>query len=271
MVGDSQYGGIFLDGSASTVKYTEFYLGGNTYSNTTLNSNVGQVFSDCNDITFNTDLFSMDEGIAYTQPNTGLNGGGTDPAVYTRLDSLETRASDNDLKNGQQDQAITALQQSSGTQNFYFAAPISQQSYTGTNRLVNNETDLDIALASCVNGDKISIGANFNVTSQRSINRKIKVEGGGYTITASVSIPYIFSIDSDDVVLNVVNMVNTFDSCLRLNDKLRFNTATCQFTFYRTAMDLRGSFYIYYTNGYIKNPATTYMYNIYKLSGNSEI
>jgi hypothetical protein len=72
--------------------------------------------------------------------------------------------------------------------------------YTGTIRTVNTEAELDTAITASINYDIIRIATSISLTTSKTINKKLKIEGtsNAITLTYSTSTQH-FTITSDEV------------------------------------------------------------------------
>jgi len=72
--------------------------------------------------------------------------------------------------------------------------------YTGTIRTVNTEAELDTAITASINYDIIRIATSISLTTSKTINKKLKIEGTSNAITLTYStITQHFTITSDEV------------------------------------------------------------------------
>jgi hypothetical protein len=81
--------------------------------------------------------------------------------------------------------------------------------YTGTVRNVTTEAELDAAITAAANYDIIRISSNLVLTSSKTINKKLKIEGttNAITITYSTSTQH-FTITSDEVWFSALKFNN---------------------------------------------------------------
>ena len=85
--------------------------------------------------------------------------------------------------------------------------------YTGTIRTVNTEAELDTAITSSINYDIIRIATSISLTTSKTINKKLKIEGTSNAITLTYStITQHFTITSDEVWFSSLKFNNSNSS-----------------------------------------------------------